>query len=336
MALKAGDLAALGTTVVAFRSAHFANVHLRMDGAAMTAWNGQGGGTVNCRYGPPSPTESFLVRPQADGSIALESLAAPQRFLRLDGYAITAPADPGGGTVNCQYGPLMQGTYETFKPRDQADGSVALESVAWPNRYLRMDASGVTAAASPGGKVNCQYGGAGPYEKFLPVVDDLRLAFAMQHQEQTNWCAYASTVSVAKYFNSAADWTQCSLVNTHKGLQTCCGAAGSDAATCNQGAWPNETLTRVGHYRDRVDAALTVDQVRDALQADNPVVVDTRWAGGGGHALVVRGRFRNAAGVDYVCVADPWYGDSDLAYTTFRDAYQNQGTWTYSFRTKKA
>lgn len=333
MALKAGDLRALGDTAVAFKSVAFANVHMRMDGSTLTGPNDQGGGTINCRYGPPSLTEGFLVRPQADGSIALESLAAPNRFLRMDGSTMTAGADNGGGVVNCAYGGA--GLYEKFNARDQADGSVALESVHFPNRFLRMDGRNVTAAASPGGTVNCAFGGAGPYEKFLPIADDLRLVFTMEHQVQTNWCAFASTVSVAKYYNAGSAWTQCSLVNDQKALATCCGAAGSDTATCNQGAWPDQTLTRVGHFRDLVNAALTVDQVRLALQAGNPIVLDTRWADNSGHALAVSGRFRNAAGVDYVCVADPWYGYSDVPYTTFRDAYQGQGRWTRSYRTKK-
>ncbi|MFI9596416.1 papain-like cysteine protease family protein [Nonomuraea sp. NPDC052265] len=333
MALKAADLAALGDTPITIQSAAFPKVHLRVDGSTVTAFTDPGGGKVNGQYGPPSAWESYRVHRQPDGSVALESVAFPKVYVRMDGSAVTAPTDPGSGTVNCQYG---AGLYEKFYVRDQTDGSVALESATFPKVYLRMDGSAVTSnTGSGGGTVNCQYGGAGPYEKFFLALGDQRLDFAMQHQQQTQWCWSATSVSVAAFYDPATAWTQCSLVNAERGLNTCCGPAASDANSCNQPWFVNTALTRVGHLRDTPAGALSLDQIRAELLASSPIGVRIGWAGGGGHAVVVKGRFHDAAGVEYVSVADPWAGDSDVPYDTFRNNYQGSGTWTHTYRTQR-
>jgi hypothetical protein len=175
MTLKASDLATLGTTPITIRSAFFPHAHLRMDGTAVTSLTSSGGGTVNCQYGPASSWESYRVHLQSDGSVALESVAFPHVYLRMDGTGVTSLTSSGGGTVNCQYGGA--GAYEKFRVLDQADGSVALESVAFPKVFLRMDGSGVTGfAAAGGGKVNCQYSGPARYEKFVLSADGQLLA----------------------------------------------------------------------------------------------------------------------------------------------------------------
>ncbi|MFF5210525.1 papain-like cysteine protease family protein [Streptosporangium sp. NPDC000396] len=281
MALKAADLAALGDTPITIQSAAFSKVHLRVDGSTVTAFTDPGGGTVNGQYGPPSSWESYRVHRQADGSVALESVAFPKVYVRMDGSAVTAPTGPGGGTVNCQYG------------------------------------------------------GAGPYEKFFLALGDQRLNFAMQHQQQTQWCWSATSVSVAAFYDPATAWTQCSLVNAERGLNTCCGPAASDANSCNQPWFVNTALTRVGHLRDVLAGALSLDQIRAELLATSPIGVRIGWAGGGGHAVVVKGRFHDANGVEYVSVADPWAGDSDVPYDTFRNNYQGTGTWTHTYRTQR-
>ena len=57
------------------------------------------------------------------------------------------------------------------------------------------------------------------------------------------------------------------------------------------------------------------------------------WQGGGGHIAALRGR-SVINGVDYVSVADPWYGDSDVTYDVFRNRYQGNGTWNVSYKTQ--
>ncbi|MFJ9927927.1 phospholipase C [Streptomyces misionensis] len=94
--------------------------------------------------------------------ISIRSAFYQNIYLRLDGTGVVANTTPGGGKVNCQYGP---GPETSFRLRSQGSGVYALESVAYPNVFLRMDASGLPGNGAGGGTVNCQYN-AGVYEKF--------------------------------------------------------------------------------------------------------------------------------------------------------------------------
>ncbi|MEU6072507.1 hypothetical protein [Micromonospora sp. NPDC047074] len=167
MPLSVVDFPALGNAPITIQSTFFPNVYLRMDGTGVTTFTGSGGGTVNCQFGA-GPLEKFRLHAHADGSYSFESAAFPNVYLRMDGAGLPAvPSGPGGGTVNCQFGAEP---YEKFKLRAQADGSFSFESAtAFPNAYLRMVGSGVTAATdSGGGIVNCQFAAnGGGHEKFV-------------------------------------------------------------------------------------------------------------------------------------------------------------------------
>ncbi|MEU6235155.1 hypothetical protein [Kitasatospora sp. NPDC047058] len=104
-----------------------------------------------------------------DTPITIQSTHYPNVYLRMDGTGVTAFADSGAGTVNCQYG---TGSRTSFRVRPQSDGTYAFESVAFPNVFLRMDGAGVPSTMAGGGTVNCQFG-AYPYEMYhlLPQPD---------------------------------------------------------------------------------------------------------------------------------------------------------------------
>lgn len=111
------------------------------------------------------------VRAQAtSGEVALRSVQFPQAHLRMDGSGISEFVAAGAGTVNCQ---ATIGPFERFRLIQQDDGSVAIASTEFANVFLRMDGTGVTQFASPGGgMVNCQFG-VGAFERFrlLPQGD---------------------------------------------------------------------------------------------------------------------------------------------------------------------
>ncbi|GAB3157420.1 hypothetical protein GCM10027290_58250 [Micromonospora sonneratiae] len=167
MPLSLADFASLGNTPITIQSTFFPNVYLRMDGTGVTTFTGPGGGTVNCQFGA-GPLEKFKLHTQADGSFSFESVTFPNVYLRMDGTGLPAiTSGPGGGTVNCQFGAEP---FEKFKLHAQADGSFSFESAtAFPNAYLRMVGSGVTASTdSGGGIVNCQFNAnGGGHEKFV-------------------------------------------------------------------------------------------------------------------------------------------------------------------------
>ena len=89
-----------------------------------------------------------------DTPITILSTFFANVYLRMNGAGVTTSTDHGGGQVNCQYG---AGATERYKVHPQADGSYSFESAAFPNVYLRLIGSGVTATTSTGGGlVNCQ------------------------------------------------------------------------------------------------------------------------------------------------------------------------------------
>jgi hypothetical protein len=92
------------------------------------------------------------------------------RYLRMDSKGYATLSGPGGGEVNCQ---TYVGGFERFVLRKQPDSSFSVESVRFPNVFLRMVAFGLTAAADEGGGiVNCQFGRPdGDHERFKFVYD---------------------------------------------------------------------------------------------------------------------------------------------------------------------
>jgi phospholipase C len=157
MPLSVADLAKLGDVPIGIQSTFFQNIFVRMDGTGVTALTDNGGGQVNCQY-DMGPLTTFLVHPNADGSFSFESTAFPNVFLRMDGNGVPTTM-AGGGTVNCQY---TAGPWEKYIVVPQPDGSVSLESQAFPGICLRLvTGSGVTSATGPGGTVNCQINAIG-------------------------------------------------------------------------------------------------------------------------------------------------------------------------------
>lgn len=336
MPLTANDIASIGDISITIRSTAFANVYLRMDASGVTAFAGSGAGTVNCQFsaGSPGPYERFRLRRQTDGTYSIQSEAFPNAYLRLDGTGVTSQTVNGGGTVNCQFN-SNGGQYERYKLNANADGSFSLESAAFPNVFLRMKADGVTSPTDAGGgTVNAQLNaGGGIHESFVIAMADQRLNFAEQHQQQTQWCWAATSVSINAYYNPATAWTQCSLVNAEYGRNDCCGAAGS-GADCNRPWYPDLALRRMGNLNQYLNRSLSLVEVGGEMYKSAPIGVGTYWIGGGGHAVVIKGRFVSG-GVEYVSIADPWDGDSDVTYDNFKNRYKNSGTWGTTYTTIK-
>jgi len=91
-------------------------------------------------------------------------------FLRIDGSNVTTFQGGGSGTVNCQFYapgtvPVPEiGNLEAFELISIPNVGVAIRSVNFPNAFLRLDGSGVTASQGAGvGTVNCQYYASGTY-----------------------------------------------------------------------------------------------------------------------------------------------------------------------------
>lgn len=98
-------------------------------------------------------------------TVSIRSDAFPNVYLRLDGSAVHSFLPSGGGVVNGQYGCYA---WEHFREVPVGGGRVALESVTFPNVYLRLDGTGVHSfLPSGGGVVNAQFGHYA-WEEFWP------------------------------------------------------------------------------------------------------------------------------------------------------------------------
>ncbi|MGG7517207.1 fascin domain-containing protein [Allorhizobium undicola] len=102
---------------VTIRSNAFPDVYLRLDGKGVAYGQDNGGGVVNGQYKPAGSYEHFILRPQADGTVAFESRAFPGLYLRMDGRDVTKSTDGGSGHVNAQ---INVGPWEKFHIIDAA------------------------------------------------------------------------------------------------------------------------------------------------------------------------------------------------------------------------
>ena len=154
-----------------------------------------------------------------------------------------------------------------------------------------------------------------------------RLVFAMQTQQQTNWCWAAVAASVSAFFDPNTNWRQCSIVNAEFNRNDCC--TNGSSANCNKPWYIDLGLQRTGNFRSKSTGAGTMTDVSQDVNISRPLCVRIGWSGGGGHAVAIDGYHR---GLDMVAIDDPWYGASDVSLATFQTAYQGSGSWTHSYR----
>lgn len=167
----------------------------------------------------------------------------------------------------------------------------------------------------------------------LRLIDDLkwdRLDLSVPHQEQNNWCWAATSNGVSHYYNHASTWTQCAIANSDLGRNDCCG--GGASGPCNVYGYLDQALTTVGHFDHLAGSVAAFQSVDQEIDGGRPMGVRVAWSGGGAHFVAIGG-YRELPD-QYVHVEDPWYGPSDVAYTTLQNGYQGSGSWTHTYWTK--
>jgi len=169
----------------------------------------------------------------------------------------------------------------------------------------------------------------------LPVVKTLK--FVMQKQLQTQWCWAAVTSSVATYFKNLG-WSQCKLANDQMQLNKppegtgpplvgtpCCSQGSSQL--CNRPWYLDKALTRTRNFGAMSQGALTLAKVKSEIGAGRPIGVRIGWPGtSSGHFVAIGGY----AEPNILHVRDPWFGDSNQPYETFKSSYQG-ARWTHSY-----
>jgi hypothetical protein len=164
-----------------------------------------------------------------------------------------------------------------------------------------------------------------------------RLPFAMQYQEQGNWCWAAVATSVARFFNSRTTRTQCNIADAELKRTDCCGAGAGGA--CNVYGYLASALNRVGHLKAwRPSGAATPAELKTEIDNGRPLCLRVAWASGGAHFLAVVGYLPGSAqltGSDLVAVEDSRWGSSNVPYDVLRESYRLDGRWTDSYFTRK-
>ena len=189
-------------------------------------------------------------------------------------------------------------------------------------RSLKLNAMGKGGGGGGGGGTGAA-GGAGG----AGGVCGNPLGFTMQHQQQTQWCWAAVSVSVNLYYHPASGQTQCAVANAAMGQTTCC--ADGSAAQCNQPWFLDLALQIVGNLNAVTSGKAALTSVKGEIDGCRPLCLRIGWNGGGGHFVTVCGYRRKN-----ISIGDPWYGNSVVTYTSFPNTYQGGGSWTDSYTTK--
>jgi len=167
----------------------------------------------------------------------------------------------------------------------------------------------------------------------LRLIDEFkwdRLSLSVPHQEQDNWCWAATSSGVSHFYDPASPWTQCAIANSDLARTDCCGSGAS--GPCNVYGFLDKALTTVGHFDHMAQVVADFQTVDQEIDSRRPLGVRVAWSGGGAHFVAIGG-YRELP-TQYVHVEDPWYGPSDVAYTTVVSGYQGTGSWTHTYWTK--
>jgi hypothetical protein len=153
----------------------------------------------------------------------------------------------------------------------------------------------------------------------------------MQYQLQDYWCWAANTVSVAGFYDSASQWTQCGLVNAVLPDAFGCCQDGS-TAQCNRDWYLEDALRRTGNFASWSFGGVSSAEIRSEILNGRVLGAQIGWFEGGTHFVMIAGYRCDAA--EYVDIRDPWYGSTEIPLATFSTIYLNIGSWIYTYHTE--
>jgi hypothetical protein len=167
----------------------------------------------------------------------------------------------------------------------------------------------------------------------LPRVGDSRaLALNMQHQQQSEWCWSACTCSITKFYDPAATWTQCTLVNRAFHQATCCIDGSSKA--CNIPWYGDQALTITGHFNSSTGGSMQLPAIMREINDSRPISIAIYWYRGGGHNPAIDGYDVTSPNFPTIDIQDPLFGHSTQDFGTFPHSYNGGANWGNSFLTK--
>jgi Papain-like cysteine protease AvrRpt2 len=154
------------------------------------------------------------------------------------------------------------------------------------------------------------------------------LDFTVERQAQSDWCWAAVSASVARFYEAASTWSQCTIVNLELGQQVCCSEGSS--TTCNQPHVLESALALVKHLGREFEGPLAFADIATEIDAGRPIGLCIDWTGGGGHFVTVAGYDPNGEMIE---IEDPLFGASEIPLRSFPASYQGGGTWSWTYLT---
>ena len=163
----------------------------------------------------------------------------------------------------------------------------------------------------------------------MPVLN-----FAMQDQEESEWCWAAVAASIALHYSGSSPWTQCKVAEAELNEKKCCQKPVPSA--CNRRWRLHSTLRttqNLSRYTTRREAFAVIQQ---EINNGRPLCARIGWKGSiSGHFVLIDG-YDESSGTQFVMVRDPnpLVRTALVNYATLVKGYQGTGSWTDSFFTQ--
>lgn len=146
-------------------------------------------------------------------------------------------------------------------------------------------------------------------------MQDIRLTFTLDQQEDSRLCWAAVTVALADYYNS--DWSG-SQIDFAKSLL---------GDRHNQFFAADKALHTLGLLQQSLDRPITIQEIYTELSNSRPIAACMKHFVGW-HLVVIYGISNQR-----LLVADSLLGNSEWDYDEFLTAYQGYYHWSHSYTT---
>ncbi|CDZ72002.1 Hypothetical protein NGAL_HAMBI2610_36180 [Neorhizobium galegae bv. orientalis] len=134
----------------------------------------------------------------------------------------------------------------------------------------------------------------------------IELDFAIQLQEQSNWCWAATASSISHHYEPNASVSQNEIVGRALGVRP---------PWIPDESWNRSAPMMTGLRIVRCDAgtqrnSASFRRILKELDRNNPICVQIKWPTKQGHAVVITGGWIAEDGSEHYIVGDPGFGDS--------------------------
>jgi len=162
-------------------------------------------------------------------------------------------------------------------------------------------------------------------------------SLTVRPQMWSRWCWAAVAEGVARCYSAATTWTQCRIANAELGRNLCCILLLH--LPCNRSGRLGSALRHVGHLRQLPQVGpATFQNIRDEVDALQPLGAAIAWRGGGTHFIAIKGYDVDGQNIEWVELEDPHslVGNSRVRYSELQASYQGRGSWSHTYTTSAA